>query len=445
MLNIPNNLKLYDFQKRDCKFFVRRGGGFCASEMGTGKTPIGVVFANSVKPILQSDIIPTLIVCPAVMRLTWAKEFELWSTRKWNIQILKKLSDLPDPETDLCIVSYTYIAEYNSCQALCKHYDFDTLICDEWHYCKNNSSKRTKFMLKYVLKKPTYKLCLTGTPITRAVTDLWTQLYPFVPPEILGRYWDFCSRFSYRVDTGFGIEFQGIRNEDKLLEICKPFMRRRLKKKVLKQLPPKIFRNVYADIPKKLADESLNFVDIAMSQIAGVQSKDVRHDKDRFLHVATIKRELGLAKVRTVVEYTLMLLKDKPCCVLFAYHKDVIATIVKSLQKKRISVADIQGSTPTELRQKRVELFQEGIISVLVCNMVAGGVGITLTRADHCVICELDWTPAVISQAMDRLHRITQENTVQVDFMLAKDSLDQQIIGSLRTKLNIAKRALGDA
>ncbi len=435
-LEVPEGLELYPYQRKDCRFFVRKKRGCNFSEMGTGKSPICVVWANTL-PAQK-----VLVIVPAIMRLTMEEEFLKWSTRDYVVETAYKLPDRPTAETTIYIVSYNWVTHLKNLRFI-KKWGFDTLIVDEFHNCKSIRAKRSKAVVHDVMRLDTLEniMCMTGTPITRTAGDYYNQIKTFIPKMVLGTYTDFRNKFMYKRHNGFGIEYYGARNEEVLQEICKPFVRRRLKKDVLKDLPPKILKNVYVSIPKALAKKSLDYVDHAMNQITGIRSKDIVLDDN---YVATMKRELGLAKVRSSVEYIQTVLEEKDCLVIFAYHIDVIKILKKCLLEKKVDCRSITGSTSDKNRQKYVRDFQAGNLPVLILNIVAGGVGITLTRADHAVFCELDWSFATVNQAMDRLHRITQQRTVQIDFVLAKNSIDAEIISAITTKKQVSSKMLGD-
>jgi SWI/SNF-related matrix-associated actin-dependent regulator 1 of chromatin subfamily A len=235
--------------------------------------------------------------------------------------------------------------------------------------------------------------------------------------------------------TGYW-EFKGGKNltelRDALQRTC---MVRRTKQAVLLELPPKI----YSTIPIKISGSEnfqLNLRDIERIDDgqAAVMSSEI----------ATARRGLGLLKVDAAVEHILNIMESKNRCVVFAYHRDVINALYEKLVSENFFVSVIHGDTPMDKRDRMIQLFQNNkeVASVLIGQITAAGVGITLTAADICVFVELDWTPANMAQAIDRLHRIGQKEAVEVHYLVAADTMDDQIITSLRTKIEAINKVL---
>lgn len=450
-LEIPKGLSLYPYQRKDARFFLRslrrNGGAFNMSEMGTGKSVVTTVAVNTLA--CRKEITNVLVVCPAIMRDTWAEEFERWSTRPWNVQVIDKDSprdkwnrQLPLPGTNVLIVSYRYLTEKKRriLKPLVKQFSPTIVICDEWHYAKNLKALRTKSAL-LLMSIARYKIALTGTPYTTNVTDLYAQLWPFAALEDIGEnVWQFGHKFSNLVDNDFGKSFEGVRNEKELQEICAPFSRRRKLKEVVAELPDIAYRSIYVDIPKSLAKKSLKFVDIAVAKVTG-ENKYV--DPELADHVSTMRKQLGLAKCRGIVEYTLLVLESVEQVVLFAYHSDVIEVLRQSLKKKGVTCRTLYGKTPNKKKQIRLKNFRRGKFRVLILQ-IRSAIGITLTNTHYGIVAELDWSHHTMDQAYKRLHRITQKNCVQIDLVIAKNSLDGPIREAIAKKRKEAALALGD-
>jgi SWI/SNF-related matrix-associated actin-dependent regulator 1 of chromatin subfamily A len=451
-LLVPDGFKLLPFQVKDCKFFLKKLKGFLAHEMGLGKTIMLIVVINSLTYFLSrkgKTVEKVLIIAPAIMRDTWAAEWQKWSVLKWNIEVIDSDTPkdkwgrrFPSPDTNVLIVSYEYISNKRTWKKFLELYDFDCIVADEWHYCKNMKAARTKKAL-LLMRKAKYKFVLTGTPYCRNVMDLYSQLIPFVPADDLGvRIDDFGHQFSYLIDNGYGMNWEGLQNEERLIDMCRPFMKRRLFHKTIKDLPPLTIQHIPINIPKSIAKKSLKYVDIALQQINGQKAYV---DPDLKDHVSTMAMQLGISKCRAAVEYTLLKLEGVECLLLAAYHKDVIAVLQKSLKKKKIVVRAITGATPDKKRQMYIRNFQKGKYQVLIVQMKAGGVGITLTRAHYGIAAELNWSPNIMNQVMRRNYRIGQKYPCQWDWLVAKNSLDSQILPSLNEKTRLGIRALGDA
>ena len=459
---IQNNYKspLFPYQEEGVNFLIDHDGGFLLDEQGLGKT-IQTITALS-KYYSHHVISKILIVCPAIMRATWEQEIEDWFHVDYSfypallkdikVQVVTKKTEDVSPDTTICICSYEYVtARYNKKSLLTEN--FDAVVLDESHKIKNPASQRTKACLQLLLHDQTkVRILLTGTPVTKGVDDLYTQLRPFYSPadtvKLLGKsIWAFREKYMYKKQSLFGTEYYGCKRPDELKTVLSDISLRRKKADVLKELPKLVHEKVYLDIPKTLADESLLYVDTAIRAVMGESWKGV--DKDEVDHIAKMRKNLGVAKLRGTVEYIKFLLDkedsryeaNKKKLVVFAYHNDVIKALTQTLNfNVNVRTEYIIGETPADKRQELIKKFQsddDDAPQILVLNILAGGVGITLTKAHTEVFAELDWTPANIAQAEARCHRIGQTEDVNVVFLLAKDSLDSHIFKVIERKMQV--------
>lgn len=456
--------KLYPYQEDGVEFLIENNGGILLDEQGCGKT-IQTITALE-RLFADNTISKALIVCPSIMRRTWLNELRAWFRLPTSfsptsvlpeIQVLERTSDTVSKTACICIASYDYVtANYRKCPSSSagniRYNNFNCIVCDESHKIKNPKAIRTQ-AIHHIMSHPSVKvrILLTGTPITKGVDDLYSQLRPFVPAYDLGKnIFDFRKRFMFQRNNGFGVEYYGCKDSEKLHSLLYSVSLRRTKKEVLTQLPKLLHNKVFVDIKKTLADESLKFVDIALQTVLG---KYVKLDVDTQLHIAQVRKTLGLAKVKATVQYIMSILdiaqsnrvKVDPNnkIVVFAYHSDVIDALENALSFANISCAVIKGDTSNKVRQERIEKFQNtNEIQVLIVNMIAGGVGITLTSSNTEIFAELDWTPANIQQAEARCHRIGQNRDVNVVFMLAENSLDTSIFDTLIEKMEVTNKVL---
>lgn len=439
---------LFPYQAEGVLFLLQHKGGFLLDEQGLGKTIQTIEALETL--YLSRQVSRILVVCPAIMRLTWQQEFEDWTG--YDSQVVTKKTDEIKPQSKIVICSYEYVtARYNKKSLLTEK--FDAIVLDESHKIKNPASQRTKACLQLLLHDQTkVRILLTGTPITKGVDDLYTQLRPFYSSADAVRFlgksiWNFREKYMYKKQSIFGTEYYGCKRPDELKSVLNAVSLRRKKADVLKELPNLLHEKVYLDIPKTLADESLRYVDTAIRVVMGDSWKGV--DKDEADHIATMRKNLGVAKLRGTVDYIKFLLDkedsryeaNKKKLVVFAYHNDVIKALHQALTFNVNIRADyIIGETPGDKRQELIRKFQsddEDAPQILILNILAGGVGITLTKAHTEIFAELDWTPANIAQAEARCHRIGQTEDVNVVFLLAKDSLDAHIYNVINKKLQV--------
>lgn len=424
-------MELFEYQKQGIEFLVSKQGGMLLDEQGLGKTIQALKACEKVDPEIL------VIVCPAIMRGTWSHHVA--NLMPSNIQVV--------------INSYEWYVKLDNYKSLLKSIKGKrvAVIVDESHYIKTPTSKRTKTVQALLsLDNIVFKVLLTGTPVTRDVDDLYTQLKVFYP--------NFCrSIFEYRkkymrcIHSYFGDVYKGFKNEysrKEIIRYLKSCSLRRTKRSAGLNLPSIVRQPVYIDINKKIAKQSLEILDYATKVINGTQDYDEYKTNlaEEASHIASIRKALGVAKVPQVLQYVEHLLQsDIKKLVLFGVHVDVVNLIYESLKEKYkdIKTHRIIGATTSTQREKIIKEFQElETPQILVANMVACGVGVTLTKSHTVVFAELDFTPSNIMQAEARVHRITQEHIVNSIFMIANDSLDAKILDLIKDKLKVIKEIL---
>ena len=424
-------MELFEYQKQGIEFLVSKHGGMLLDEQGLGKTIQALKACEKVDPEVL------IIVCPAIMRGTWSHHVA--NLMPANIQVV--------------INSYEWYVKLDNYKSLIKSIKGKrvAVIVDESHYIKTPTSKRTKTVQHLLsLDNIVFKVLLTGTPVTRDVDDLYTQLKVFYP--------DFCrSIFEYRkkymkcIHSYFGDVYKGFKNDysrQEIIKYLKSCSLRRTKKSAGLNLPSIVRQPVFIDINKKIAKKSLEILNYATKVINGVDDYTLYKTDlaEEASHIASIRKALGVAKVPQVLQYVEHLLQsDVKKLVLFGVHVDVVNLIYESLKEKykEIKTHRIIGATTSTQREKIIKEFQElETPQILVANMIACGVGVTLTKSHTVVFAELDFTPSNIMQAEARVHRITQEHIVNSIFMIANESLDAKILDLIKDKLKVIKEIL---
>ena len=424
-------MELFEYQKQGIEFLVSKQGGMLLDEQGLGKT------VQALEACKQIDPEVLVIVCPAIMQGTW----------------LHHVTNLIPKEITTYIHSYEWYVKLTNLKPLLKEIKDKKIgvIVDESHYIKTPTSKRTKTVQHLLsLDNIVFKVLLTGTPVTRDVDDLYTQLKVFYP--------DFCrSIFEYRkkymncIHSYFGDVYKGFKNDysrQEIIKYLKSCSLRRTKKSAGLNLPSIVRQPVYIDINKTIAKKSLEILDYATKVINGVDDYTLYKTDlaEEASHIASIRKALGVAKVPQVLQYVEHLLQSGITkLVLFGVHVDVVNLIYEALKEKykEIKTHRIIGATTSTQREKIIKEFQElETPQILIANMVACGVGVTLTKSHTVVFAELDFTPSNIMQAEARVHRITQEHIVNSIFMIANESLDAKILDLIRDKLTIIKEII---
>ena len=436
------NIKLHNYQIEGLNFLLQHRGGLLLDEQGLGKT-IQALYCirESLSPGLSTctNLEALIIVCPAIMQATW----------KHHVKQI-----LGDLHIKILIHSYEWYSKEEHLKEVIKKinksYQNIAIIVDEAHYIKTPTSKRTQSVFA-LLKLPqvSFKILLTGTPITRDIDDLYIPLKIFYPNFCKSIY-EFRKRFMNCIRTFFGETYKGYRSDgakEYIIAMLQRISLRRTKRTAGINLPPIVRTPVYIDINKEIAKESLKLLDYATKIINGSNYDTYKTNLEAEAnHIASIRKALGIAKVPQTLAYIQTVVDaniDK--LVIFGVHIDVVNLIVESLSKKYkdYTIHKITGATTQKQRNTIIDMFQNNDKKqILVANMVACGVGVTLTKASTVVFAELDFTPSNIMQAEARVHRITQNNSVNSIFLLANDSIDVKIIGLIKSKIEIIKGTL---
>jgi len=415
--------------------------------------------------LANRDKMRVIVICPASLKGNWKREMEKWLVKDLSVGIAQ--SSKPFPVTDVVIVNYDIVSNF---KADLDAVAWDEIIIDESHYLKNLESKRTQMILGYTDEftgevvyapiKAKHRTLLTGTPIPNRPKELFSLLN-YLDPDTFPVYWNFVNEFCDAKVGTFGWDFDGASNLDKFQDLIRStVMIRRLKKDVLKDLPAKIHQIIVLDadaetqakldaqmrfdsvdaLKTSLINGSLNF----SSKQAYDQKSDAMGEAEvmGFSEMAARAKEIAMLKLPSVLSYVQDILDNDPNhkIVLFGIHKEVIQAFEKYFGDRAVTIS---GSTPVHKRQGIVDAFQnDSSVQLFIGNIVAAGVGLTLTSASHVIFAELDWTPGNMQQAEDRCYRIGQKNAVLVQKFVFADSLDVKKIEMLEEKIAVQARAL---
>jgi SWI/SNF-related matrix-associated actin-dependent regulator 1 of chromatin subfamily A len=329
---------------------------------------------------------------------------------------------LPDPRA-FNIVNYDIVWREPLISAL-KRVSWPVMVCDEAHFLKNKDSKRTKAL---IMRKGLYNNCkhrwmLTGTPVLNRPEELYPILRALTP-EILGPYiefyqyaYKFCGAFQ---DT-YGFNTTGASNLDMLSGMLMPIMLRRLKSEVLKDLPAVTFEKVYLDPTDKLMAMIKKEKEQAASEVIG--------------EISSLRRALGELKLPAAIQHLEDLLEVKQKVVVFAWHTNVIQGIKDHFGNKAVIYT---GSETAKEKEEAIDAFvNRKEVNLFVGQLKAAGVGIDGLQkvCDVCVFVEMSYVPGEILQAVDRLCRIGQDNPVLAQFLIAEESMDEELVNSLTRK-----------
>ena len=421
--------KMFQYQRDGIEHVVRKfmGRALIADDMGLGKTLQAIALTHYYKTT------KVLVICPAYLRFNWKCEFEKWLGIK-EVCLLTKGTD--ELEGYPVITSYELAVKKRD--ELLK-YGFDFIICDESHYLKNTKTKRTRG-LRPLVQKIKYATLLTGTPALNRPCELYSQVN-MINKEFFPKYKHFAERYCDRKMSHLGFwDDTGSSNPHEVHWLAKKTcMIRRLKRDVLKDLPKKHRSQLHINLERsdvyemEPLFEEWATLNREIPKMAPCSEEVKRADFRRKVVINELYSLTAECKARAIE----LLIKDTMLngkqFLVFCYHKGLMDAIEEACEGKSMR---IDGDTPTEKRHEYVKGFQAGEYQVAVLSMLAAGTGITLTAASHVIFAELYWTPGVLLQSEDRVHRIGQRNPCHIQYVIAKDTLDPYLYKSIQWKLD---------
>lgn len=420
---------LFPYQEEGVDFMASvHGGILLADEQGLGKTAQVATLAK------RQGLWPLLIVCPASLKGNWQRELAMWAGVESFVVEGKSLASLPDPLPPAVIVNYDILYDQ---RPLLQRYEWKCIAFDEAHSLANRQSKRTK-AAKALSRMTTKVIAISGTPVMNRPSDFWPILN-IVRPELFPSWQAFAHRHCDPRKTHWGWEYKGAKNLGELHDKIKPFMLRRLKQDVL-DLPSK----THTVIPLTLHDRTE--LDAAEADFITWLSKNTRFGSVSAAQKAEAVTKLGCLlrltaklKCRAVVEWSRKFFRDHPNkkLILFAIHTNMVDVLQRKILDSGVVVID--GSTPSKKRQAIVDSFQnDPNTRLLVANIKAAGVGLTLTAASTVAYSELWWTPAVMAQGADRVHRIGQNEDCDICYLIVPNTVEERICKAIQTKQQVA-------
>jgi SNF2 family DNA or RNA helicase len=427
-INIPSlNGTLMPYQKAGVAYAGSVGRCLIADQMGLGKT------VEAIASLEYRDAFPAIIVCPASLKENWKREINKWLPHR-TVNILTGKGNIAN--VDVNIVNYDIIGRFVE---PIMHLKPMGLVLDESHYVKTSKTKRTEAVRDIAKKVPQSGtvLLLSGTPVTNRPEELVSQLEIMGMLSRFGGKWAFLKRYTNAYHNGFGWDTKGASNLNELnMKLRQNCYIRRTKDEVLKELPAKT-RNVvhvepsgkgYAEYRKAEGDL------LAFLAENGYRASDTAEHLKR---TTILKRLAADAKMEAVVEWIDSFLEscDRKL-VVFGHNVAIVDSLASKYGNLRVS-----GQDSMEDRQKAVDAFQnDPKARVIVLNLQAGGVGLTLTAGSDVCFVQQGWTPGEHDQAEDRCHRIGQKNSVQAWYLIGVNTIDEDIYDLID-----AKRAIVDA
>ena len=417
-------------------------GGILGDEMGLGKTLQTITFLAS-NPESKS-----LIIAPTSLIYNWYSEFKKFAP---DINIKLVNGDRLDREYILNNNKYdVLITTYNLLRRdieLYSKYEFTYCILDEAQNIKNAASLNAK-ATKLINAK--CKFALTGTPIENSLMELWS-IFDFIMPGFLYDEKRFTTRYHRRLEEDDCII-------DELNSLIRPFILRRYKKDVIKELPDKIEKKLVIPMTK----EQLEVYDTYNKHVKSIIEKKVKDQefntsRIEILSYITKLRQIALdpsvvmegyngtsGKLEALLETVKLGIEEGHKILVFSQFTSVLKNIAVEFENNKITYNYLDGSVSSKDRMKLVEEFNNSETSVFLISLKAGGTGLNLTSADIVIHFDPWWNPAVEDQATDRAHRIGQKNIVEVIKMVSEGTVEEKILMLQEEKKNLIKKVIDE-
>ena len=461
-LQAPGGLELMPHQARVVAAAAAGHRTFLlADEPGLGKTAQALLAAEA------ADAYPLLVVVPNVVKTNWAREAGLWTPKRPSTVIHGDGHEI-DGFADIVIVNYEVLDRHVGWLG---DFGFRGMVVDEAHFIKNKSSQRSRHALELSARIRTRTarpllMALTGTPLINDIEDfraIWQFLGWIDDTKPLAELMHSLEETDLTpADFGFypaarsAVIDMGIVRRRKV-DVAADIPARRVAD-IPVELDDEIGRSI-RDSERELTRRLLERYDGALERrrsgavVEGIDHELVRRvatwereDTDTTKtdeNVFTMMRRIGQAKSGLAADYAAQLARNVGKVVFFAKHIDVMDVAEETFAKRGIRYSSIRGDQTAKAREKAIDAFvNDPDVQVIVCSLMAAGVGLNLQVASNMVLAELSWTDAEQTQAIDRIHRIGQEEPVTAWRIIAAQTIDTKIAELIDSKASLAARAL---
>ena len=405
----------FKHQLEAADFLLKGKNRWLCDEQGSGKTFSSILSAYSLPS-------PRIVICPASLKLNWEREIRNVD-KLGSIQILKNKP--LDPNNDWFIINYDVLDRYmDELQQIM----FNCMILDEAHYIKSVTTTglpgtgRAENAIKLAANIEN-KFVLTGTPMTSRPKDIYNLLRVVDHPlGARNKFLYFAQRYCNYKRFGSNVNMDGASNTEELHNQISSYMLRRLKKDML-------------DLPEKV--RTFNLVEVPLKDYENLfsqykqQKNQYKKTMDHLVLLGRMKHLIADKKANITIEMIDDYLNNNEPIVVFTNYTSVVDKILAKFGTRAVKLT---GESTQKQRQDAVDRFQNGEVDVFVGNVIAAGVGITLTRASNIIINDFDWVPANLLQAEDRIHRLGQINRCTVIYQVAKGAVADEKLAALILK-----------
>lgn len=433
-------LPLFQFQQCGSGFMSAGERVLNGDQPGLGKT-------------LQSIATMRILGCKKIIYFTMAtlkatveEEFNHWAPELKTVVIRgeKKSRDKKwAQDVNVYIVNYELLLRDLPEMIAIKP---EALIADEATKISNPKAKTTRAIKKINAR---YRFPLTGTPLSNSVQDVWS-IIDFCEPGSLGSYWQFVDRYCEKDVWG---SIKGYKNLDMLKEEIKPFCIRRLKRDVLQQLPPKLYENIYVDLPapeRKMYEAIKKELAEELKELGMKDRRGLGNMLTKMLRLKQAANSLELvsdmkdsAKLEGLKELLETICTGDNKVVIFTFFREMAMILMRELAHYKPLL--IAGGVSEEDRNQNKDAFNTNTENRVMISTDAGTFGLNLQKKSKYVVhYDIPWSLTKAEQREDRVHRIGQEGQVTVYRMLAKNTIDEYNLQVLHVKMKTAQQVLGD-
>jgi superfamily II DNA or RNA helicase len=439
--------ELRDYQIDGVKWLLRTASwarGVClADEMGLGKTVQTIALLAA-----RASLGPSMVVCPTSIGDNWRRECERFAPGLRTIvyrgagrsELVEKLGP-----GDIVIASYDVVARDADVLA---PIELSTLVLDEAQAIKNPGALRTVAVRKL---KAGFRVALTGTPIENRLSELFS-LFAILTPGLLGPWDSFRARFAVPIERDGDLERLA-----QLRELLRPFLLRRTKAQVARELPPRI--EVVRTVELSEAERALYEAE-RREAIATIERRRGDPQKVRFVLLSRLTRMRRLvcdpslviegstvpsSKIEELLSLMGDLRREDHRALVFSQFTSLLARVGSALDARSVPYLYLDGATPPEKRTELVDRWQSGNDPFFLISLKAGGTGLNLTAADYVIHLDPWWNPAVEDQASDRAHRIGQTKPVTIVRLVAQGTIEERVLDLHESKRRLASGLLEGA
>ncbi len=424
-------------------------GGILADDMGLGKTVQALSYLEHY--VNERGSLKALVVCPTTLMFNWENEIKKFTpSLTYHIHHGADRTRMREKFDEVNVIITTYGTLRSDIKMLVE-IPFDYVVLDESQAIKNPSSKVAKAAS---LLKAKHKLCLSGTPLQNNTFDIYAQMN-FLNPGMLGSIDFFKQEFAIPID-----KFGEPDRKDHLRKLLYPFILRRTKEQVAKDLPEKTETILFCEMEKEqreiydayrndYRDKILGTIEqqgIQKSQLTILQglmklrqicdSPAILNESEKFPNHSIKLDELSREITENIGDHKALV---------FSQFLGMLALIKGKLKELEVDFEYFDGSTSAPDREKAIQRFQlDDNCRVFLISLKAGGVGLNLTAADYVYIVDPWWNPAVEQQAIDRTHRIGQTKNIFAYRMICKDTIEDKILQLQEKKRVLAKELIAD-